>query len=280
MKLSKTQLDVLARLASCDEPLSYFKGGFWAILGPGKADIEAGQYPSWSTTIGTVRALEKLGLLKQTGSAANYPINAFPALSDRVLSAKGLAVATGTSLPAQGLVEAVAAYTGHILHYRSYEILNDAQWRTLIEQEPSLNDGTAAFISNEGDIRIHAGYEADALHELVHAAGVKPDPQDNTFICEGIAQVATEAIAKELHLRVRRNYKDEVRVVLELLVPASRRSPRELVRIYIDHGLEGIASFINSNSSHQDFFGELLNELRHTTGRCPLVTKFIGPRIR
>jgi hypothetical protein len=264
MKPSAIQSEVLLRLASCDERLSYYRGGFWTLPSIGDVDLNAGRSPSWYVTIGTVKALERMGLLKQTKTAANYPIGAYPQLSDRVLSTKGLAVATGTDTPAHGLVEAVAAYTGGLLHYSSYNVLNDADWAALVERDPTLKDGTAAFISDDGDIKIHAGYEADALHELVHAAGVKPDPQDTVFVCEGIAQIATEEIARTLSLRVRKNYKDEVLFVRNYLIPASRLKARDLVTTYIDRGLDGIAAAIIEPDDES--FKSLVDELRQTSG--------------
>ena len=133
-RISKDQLDVLQRLASCDEPLAYSKGGYWSNQNQAQHAQRHGGAPIWHTIKGTVDALERKGLLKQTGSSTNYPIGSYPLLSDRVLSALGLAVATGTDLPAQGLVEAVAAYTGRILHYSAYRVLDDADWAALVER--------------------------------------------------------------------------------------------------------------------------------------------------
>ena len=275
MKLSTVQLDVLQRLASCDEPLVYFKGGFWTLQSIGEHSLDAGRAPDWYVTRGTLKALERMGLLKETRTSTNYPIGAYPQLADRVLSAKGLAVATGTDTPAHGLVEAVAAYTGRVLHYSSYRVLDNADWAALVELEPSLNDGTAAFIGDDGNIFIHVGYEADALHELVHAAGVKPGPHDSVFVCEGLTQVATEAIAKQLSLRVRKNYTDEVRFVLEHLAPAARMNPRDLVSRYIDLGLEGVtAAIIGAEDS--PLYDAILSELRQMTGRCPRLESLLN----
>jgi hypothetical protein len=279
MKLSPSQLNVLARLASCDEPLAYCRGGWWTTQAASRQTQESGKTPTWHAVKGTVRALEKMGLLKPTETSTNYPIQSYPQLSDRVLSAKGLAVATHTDTPALGLVEAVAAYTGRILHYSSYRVLDNADWSALVELEPSLNDGTAAFISDDGDIFIHTGYEADALHELVHAAGVKPDLSDSVFVCEGLTQVATEAIAKQLSLRVRKNYKNEVRFVLESLVPATGLKPSNLVARYIDLGLEGVATAI-VDVSDKELYDDLLAELRHTTGQSPLLNSLLRQQMR
>ena len=261
MKLTPTQLDTLQRLASCDEPLSYFRGGFWTLQSIGEADLDAGRVPSWYVTMGTVKALERMGMLKKTGTANNYAAGYYPALVNRVLSARGLAVATGTDTPALGLVEAVVAYTGHILHYSSFSVLDSHEWNLLIEQEPSLEDGTAAFINDKGDIKIHAGYESDALHELLHAAGLKPDPQDTVFICEGLTQIATEEIAKQLSLRVRRNYKNEVFFIHNYLRPATRMKTRDLISAYIESGLEAIAATI-VGPGNDNLYVSLLAELR------------------
>ena len=43
--------------------------------------------------MGTVKAMEKQGLLAQTGISTNYNIQLYPALSDRVLTEKGLVTA-------------------------------------------------------------------------------------------------------------------------------------------------------------------------------------------
>jgi hypothetical protein len=275
MKLSSAQLDVLQRLASCDEPLSYFRGGFWTLQSIGEAGLDASIAPAWYTTKGTVDALERKGLLKQTNTSTNYPMEAYPTLENRVLSAKGLAVATGTDTPAHGLVEAVVAYTGRVLHYSSYRVLDNADWAALVELEPSLNDATAAFISGGGDIFIHTGYEADALHELVHAAGVKPGDGDNVFVCEGLAQVATEEIAKSLSLSVRKNYKDEVAFVRKYLVPATGLKARELVALYIEAGLEGLARAVFGRC-HDDVLRPLVAELRRATGPGPILKSLVA----
>lgn len=98
MKLSPSQFEVLRQLASCDEPLVYFKGGWWTLPSLGHAFItgshkQAGRL-TWYTVIGTVRSLERLGLLTQTGVSTNYDIRLYPELSDRVLTPKGFALIT------------------------------------------------------------------------------------------------------------------------------------------------------------------------------------------
>ena len=98
MKLSRAQLSVLQHLAACDEPLAYFKGGFWTL--PSLILHLADERPCpWHAAVGTVRKLEQLGLLVQTGTSTNYDIRFYPALSDRVLTEKGLTTAKLTALP-------------------------------------------------------------------------------------------------------------------------------------------------------------------------------------
>jgi DNA-binding MarR family transcriptional regulator len=93
MKLSPSQLAVLRILASRDEPLAYFKGGFWTIPSIMKEVAEHGYSNRRWVTMGTVKSMEKKGLLAQTGSSTNYDIRFYPALSDRILTEKGLALA-------------------------------------------------------------------------------------------------------------------------------------------------------------------------------------------
>ena len=115
MKLSHSQLSVLQHLAACDEPLAYFKGGYWTTpsiyksshveegfhyaatsrssRGQGQGQLVPGRHPTWYVATGTVKTLEKADLLAQTGSATNYDIRSYPQLSDRVLTEKGLALA-------------------------------------------------------------------------------------------------------------------------------------------------------------------------------------------
>jgi hypothetical protein len=93
MKLSPSQMTVLQMLAACDEPLAYFKGGFWTVPSLAHELGERGYKDRRWVTMGTVRSMEKQGLLAQTGSATNYPIEHYPNLSDRVLTQDGLAAA-------------------------------------------------------------------------------------------------------------------------------------------------------------------------------------------
>ena len=93
MKLSPSQIAVLQMLATCDEPLAYFKGGFWTIPSLGREMSERGYRDRRWVTMETVQSMEKQGLLAQTGSATNYPIEHYPNLSDRVLTEAGLATA-------------------------------------------------------------------------------------------------------------------------------------------------------------------------------------------
>ena len=97
MKLSPSQITVLQVLATCDEPLAYFKGGFWTTPSLAKKISERGHKDRRWVTMGTVQSMEKQGLLAQTGSATNYPIKHYPNLSDRVLTEAGLATAQQAS---------------------------------------------------------------------------------------------------------------------------------------------------------------------------------------
>lgn len=93
MKLSPSQIVVLQMLAACDEPLAYFKGGFWTVPSVMEKVSKRGYKDRRWVTMGTVKAMEKQGLLAQTGISTNYNIQLYPALSDRVLTEKGLVTA-------------------------------------------------------------------------------------------------------------------------------------------------------------------------------------------
>lgn len=93
MRLSPSQIAVLQMLAACDESLAYFKGGFWTIPSLAKKISGRGYKDRRWVTMGTVQAMEKQGLLVQTGTATNYPIEHYPNLSDRILTKAGLAAA-------------------------------------------------------------------------------------------------------------------------------------------------------------------------------------------
>ena len=84
---------VLQMLASCDEPLAYFKGGFWAVPSLMAVVASRGYQDRRWVTMGTVKSMEKAGLLAQSGSSTNYDIRSYPQLSDRVLTEKELALA-------------------------------------------------------------------------------------------------------------------------------------------------------------------------------------------
>jgi hypothetical protein len=261
MKLSRTQLDVLRRLASCDEPLSYFRGGYWTLQSVGETERVKDRLPSWYTTMGTVKALERRDLLKKTTTASNYPIGAYPQLADRILSAKGLALATGTAEPMEGLVDAVVRwFGGKPLHYRSFNVLDDVAWpHMLYKQLPqALSDGhdkddfltnTAALTTHDHDIYVRAGHESDGLHELVHAAGIEPssDSEDG-FICEGIAQAVAKDIARSLGLDVRTTYEEQLDFVVNSLLPTCNLSLKKLALLYVEGGLEQIARRIDAEN--------------------------------
>jgi DNA-binding MarR family transcriptional regulator len=93
MKLSPSQIAVLQMLVDCNEPLAYFKGGFWTVPSRAKEISERGYKNRQWITMGTVQSMEKKDLLAQTGTSTNYPIEHYPNLSDRVLTEAGLAAA-------------------------------------------------------------------------------------------------------------------------------------------------------------------------------------------
>ena len=200
--------------------------------------------PAWHVSTGTVVALRKLRLLTQTGRASSYNIEHYSHLSDCVLTAQGLAEATGSQVPMGELIEYVKDYTGHILHYRSFQRLDDTEWAAIIGSDSRLTGGTAALTTDDNDIYIRVGFETDALHELVHAAGVKPDPHDTVFVCEGLTQAATEEIARLHDLKVRITYGDEVDFVRRYLVKTSGLPLRQLISVYIDDGIPGIVEHV------------------------------------
>jgi hypothetical protein len=262
MKLSATQLDVIQRLASCDEPLSYFRGGFWTLPSIGEAGFDIGSAPAWYTTKNTVDALERKGLLKQTETSTNYPIGAYPALADRVLSAKGLALATGSDEPMEGLVEAVTAwFDGEPLHFSGFTVLRPKEWTKLLHDQlpQALADGhdreeflanTAALTTHDHEIYVREGHESDALHELVHAAGIEPRSEhEDGFICEGIAQAVALEIAHQLDLDVRTTYEDHVDFVVNYLLKACHLSLKKLAHLYVDGGLEAVARHLNPENT-------------------------------
>lgn len=254
MKVSSSQMAVLKRLASCEEPLVYWNG-FWTLP---SLEVETGRrVPAWYAQTNTVMSLEKAGLLKQTGEARHYSLRTHPALSDRVLSAEGLAMATGCDVPLAGLVEAVAAYTGRPLHFTRFQVLPAAAWRAYLREQSltlaghgdrlDLLTNTSALTDDDGSIMIQAGHETDALHELVHASGVVPQLGEDVFVCEGLAQAATQDIARQQGLTVRRTYEQEVAYVETFILPFCGLLLRDLVVEYIQHGLHGIAERIHSN---------------------------------
>jgi hypothetical protein len=94
--LSPTQVEILRRLASCDEPICYFKGGFWSLpsIGAGIAPTESGKWRDrWSVTIQSLTALERSGILGRLATGTNYDVTKYPNLRDFVLTEKGLLIA-------------------------------------------------------------------------------------------------------------------------------------------------------------------------------------------
>jgi hypothetical protein len=261
-KLSIAQLDVLQKLASCEEPLAYSMGGYWSNQNQAAYAQRYDCAPIWHTTKGTVDALERMGLLKQTGTSTNYPIGAYPALSDRALSAKGLALATGTNEPMDGLVDAVTAwFGGKPLHFSGFTVLRPKEWTKLLHDQlpQALADGhdrekfltnTAALTTHDPEIYVREGHETDALHELVHAAGIEPQSDhEDGFVCEGIAQAVTLEIARQLHLSVRTTYEDQVDFVVNYLLPACHLSLRKVAHLYAMGGLDALARLIDPENS-------------------------------
>lgn len=58
---SAAQFDTLCRMATTAEPLRYFKGGYWSVDSAWRAVPGA----RWATSIGTVRAMEKRGWIRE-----------------------------------------------------------------------------------------------------------------------------------------------------------------------------------------------------------------------
>lgn len=94
--LSPTQIDILQRLVACNEPMAYFKGGFWSLPSIGR-DIAPTEFDKWrdrwSVTLQSLTALERIGLLARIPTSTNYDAAAYPGLRDFVLTERALQVA-------------------------------------------------------------------------------------------------------------------------------------------------------------------------------------------
>ena len=151
---------------------------------------------------------------------------------------------------------AVCDYLGTCPQYRTLRFLSPDDWNDKFGRDSSLFGGTAAIHTDDGDIFIREGYSSDAVHELVHAAGMHEDGQNQTeFILEGITQAATKEIALTINVGVRLTYQEEVDYVLKYLVPSTGLTVRELASGYAkaEKKIKFIADAIWSrNASHFD----------------------------
>lgn len=64
---SRTQVDVVSRMAATDDPLVRIEGGFWTLDCLAGGPVNHNGAPSWWTSIHTVRALERRGILEARG---------------------------------------------------------------------------------------------------------------------------------------------------------------------------------------------------------------------
>lgn len=65
-KLSEVQADVLAVMMVHGGRLVREPGGFWTVAGVARSGRD-GEWPAWSVTVQTVRAMEKKGLIGREG---------------------------------------------------------------------------------------------------------------------------------------------------------------------------------------------------------------------
>jgi len=93
---SPTQMDILRHLITGDEPMAYFKGGFWSLPSIGQ-DTDPTSNRSWEghwyVQIQSLMALERSGILGRLETATNYDATRYPGLRDFVLTERGLLVA-------------------------------------------------------------------------------------------------------------------------------------------------------------------------------------------
>lgn len=93
---SPTQVEILRHLVSCDEPMAYFKGGFWSLpsIGQGTDPTSGRSWEGrWYVQIQSLMALERSGILGRLETATNYDAAHYPGLRDFVLTERGLQVA-------------------------------------------------------------------------------------------------------------------------------------------------------------------------------------------
>lgn len=126
----------------------------------------------------------------------------------------------------------VTEYVGQAPRFRALRVLDRDEWRREVGEDSALFGGTAAIFTDDGEILVREGFEGDALHELVHAAGVHKNHGQSDFIMEGLAQAAAEDLGQKLGLPVRKTYKEETGFVRKYLVPVTGLSLKELVRGY------------------------------------------------
>lgn len=92
--LSQTQIEILQQLGACDEPMAYFKGGFWTLPSIGRGVGLNGPWTGlWYVTIQSLMALERSGILGRLETGTNYDAVHYPGLRDFVLTEKGLLIA-------------------------------------------------------------------------------------------------------------------------------------------------------------------------------------------
>jgi|WetSurSiteA1Bulk_404760.scaffolds.fasta_scaffold91404_2 hypothetical protein len=94
--LSPTQGEVLRHLIACDEPMVYFKGGFWTLPSIGRGATPETSWLGegrWNVGIQTLMALERSGILGRLETGTNYDAAHYPGLRDFVLTERGLLVA-------------------------------------------------------------------------------------------------------------------------------------------------------------------------------------------
>lgn len=97
-ELSPVQVDILRRLVACDEPMTYFKGGYWTLPSIGRGATPQTSWLDegrWHVQIQSLMALERCGILGRLNTSSNTDYNGpgYPGLRDFVLTEKGLLIA-------------------------------------------------------------------------------------------------------------------------------------------------------------------------------------------
>jgi hypothetical protein len=161
------------------------------------------------------------------------------------------------------LQAAVTRYVGRKPRYRSLRVLDPDEWKREVGEDSVLFGGTAAMFTTDEDILVRKGFEGDALHELVHAAGVQQSPGQTAFVMEGMAQAAAEDIGRALRVPVRQTYRDEVSFIRKYLVPATGKTLKQLVRLYV---------------TNEDFFGAVADGIMQRHGSRFLAEDWGAPR--